>query len=119
LNGLDTVIGFTAADQLQFSGIVSLTKSVATGVKLATNFQANNIFIFDETPISIADAAAKIAADADVIATDGFIVIPNSQDNNVVTVYYSDNLHLNGMETPLVCLSGTNINTLSATNFLV
>ena len=124
-NGTDTVIGFSAApvasggDVLDFSAIAHLTKSVATGQTLATDFAANNVFIFDGTPITIADAASAIAADVSVVATDGYIVIADSANHNAVTAYHSTDLAGNGAETALVILSGVNINNLTAANFLV
>ncbi len=129
--GVDTVIGFKGSatinnvpaiggDVLDFSSIVAnLSKSVATGVTLTGNLAANNVFIFTSTPVSITDAAARIASDNNVSATNGYIVIANSQNNNAVTVYHSADLDKNGATTELVVLSGTSINTLTADNFLI
>ena len=132
--GVDTVIGFkggvtsSGGDVLSFSSIAAnLSKSVATGVTLTGNLAANNVFIFTSTPVSITDAAARIASDNNVSATNGYIVIANSQNNNAVTVYHSANLDKNdigsgvgvGVTTELVVLSGTSINTLTTDNFLI
>ncbi len=124
-NGTDTIIGFSAAslasggDVLDFSAIATLTDSVATGQTLATNFAANNVFIFDGTPVTIADAAIAIAADDSVLATAGYIVIADSANNNAVTVYHSTNLATDGAETALAILSGVTISNLMAANFVV
>ena len=126
--GVDTVIGFkggvtsSGGDVLSFSSIAAnLSKSVATGVTLTGNLAANNVFIFTSTPVSITDAAARIASDNNVSATNGYIVIANSQNNNAVTVYHSADLDKNpsGATTELVVLSGTSINTLTTDNFLI
>lgn len=124
-HGTDTIIGFSAApvasggDVLDFSAIAHLAGSVATGQTLTTIFAANNVFIFDGTPVTIADAANAIAADVSVVATNGYIVIADSANHNAVTVYHSTDLAANGVETALVILSGVNINNLTAANFLV
>ncbi|MCK9202341.1 MAG: hypothetical protein M0P42_14520, partial [Gallionella sp.] len=124
-DGTDTVLGFSAApvanggDVLDLSAIANLTDSVATGQTLTTDFVAANVFIFDATPVAIADAANAIAADVSVIATDGYIVIADSANGNAVTVYHSTDLAANGMETALVVLSGVNIVQLTAGNILV
>ncbi len=103
---------------LDFSQIATgLTGSFATGLKLDSNLIKSNVFIFNSTGISIIEAAAAIAADIDVVATDGYIVIANSQNNNAVTAYYADNLNNNGNETALVVLSGINIDTLTADRY--
>ncbi|MCK9201940.1 MAG: Ig-like domain-containing protein, partial [Gallionella sp.] len=124
-NGTDTIVGFSAAalasggDKLDFSAIVNLTDSVATGQTLTTNFAANNVFVFDGTPVTITAAASAIAADVSVVATDGYIVIADSANNNAVTVYHSTSLDTNGTETALAVLSGVNIVNLTAANFVV
>jgi hypothetical protein len=126
-HGTDTVIGFkggainSGGDQLDVSSLVvgGLTGIFSTGLKLNSDFIKGNVFIFNSTSISINEAAAAIAADIDVVATNGYIVIANSQNNDAVTLYYADNLDNNGNETPLVILSGLDINTLTATNFIV
>jgi hypothetical protein len=124
-NGTDTVVGFSAApvasggDVLDFSAIASLTGSVATQQTLVTDFGVNNVFIFDSTPVTIAAAASAIAADASVVATNGYIVIADSANHNAVTVYHSTDLAANGVETALVILTGVNINNLTAANILV
>jgi len=124
-NGTDTIVGFSAAaldsggDKLDFSAIVNLTDSVATGQTLTTNFAANNVFIFDATPVTIANAASAIAAGASVVATQGYIVIADSANNNAVTVYHSTDLAADGAETALAILSGVTITNLIAANFMV
>ena len=123
--GPDTVVGFSSApvanggDVLDLSAIANLTDAVATGQTLTTDFVAANVFIFDATPVTIADAANAIAADVSVIATDGYIVIADSASGNAVTVYYSTDLAANGAETALAILSGVNIAQLTAGNILV
>ena len=124
-NGADTVIGFGAAatgsggDVLDLSAIAGLADSVATGLTLATDFAANNVFIFDGTPVTIDEAANAIANDASVAATQGYIVIADSANHNAVTVYHSADLAANGTETALVILSGVDITQLAAGNFWV
>jgi hypothetical protein len=124
-NGLDTVIGFAGGatigggDVLDFSAIVDLTDSVATAVSLSSDFSANNVFVFDSTAVSVAQAASAIAADADVTATTGYIVIADSANNDVVTVYHSDDLAADGTETALVVLADFNISDITANNILV
>ncbi|MCK9353629.1 MAG: M10 family metallopeptidase C-terminal domain-containing protein [Gallionella sp.] len=124
-DGIDAVIGFSAApvanggDVLDLSAIANLTDAVATGQTLTTDFAAANVFIFDATPVAIADAANAIAADVSVIATDGYIVIADSANGNAVTVYHSTDLAANGTETALVVLSGVAIAQLTAGNMLV
>jgi hypothetical protein len=124
-NGTDTVIGFSAApvasggDVLDFSAIAHLANSVATGQTLTTDFAANNVFIFDGTAVTIADAANAIAGDVSVVATEGYIVIADSANHNAVTVYHSSDLANAGADVALAILSGVNINNLTAANFLV
>ncbi|MCK9352527.1 MAG: hypothetical protein M0P59_00030 [Gallionella sp.] len=124
-DGTDTVLGFSAApvanggDVLDLSAIANLTDSVATGQTLTTDFVAANVFIFDATPVAIADAANAIATDVSVTATDGYIVIADSTNGNAVTVYHSTDLANNSTETALVVLSGVNIVQLTAGNLLV
>jgi len=125
-NGTDTLIGFSAAavanggDVLDFTAIANLTDAVATGQTLTTDFVASNVFIFDGTPVTIADAANAIALDISVVATDGYIVLADSANHNAVTVYHSADLAGNtGAEMALVILSGVSIINLTAGNFLV
>lgn len=124
-NGTDTIIGFSAVavasggDVLDFSAIANLTDAVATGQTLTTDFAANNVFIFDGTPVTIADAATAIAADVSVVATQGYIVIADSANHNAVTVYHSTDLAANGTETALVILSGVSIANLAVGNFVI
>jgi hypothetical protein len=124
-NGTDTVLGFSAADVaiggdvLDFSAIAHLTASVATGQTLSTDFGANNVFIFDGTATTIAAAASAIAADASVEAGEGYIVIKDSANHDAVTVYHSNDLNNNGVDTALVILSGVDITHLTAANILV
>jgi len=124
-NGTDTIVGFNAAatanggDVLDFSSIAALTDAVATGQTLATDFAANNVFVFDGTAVTIASAASAIAADVSVVATAGYIVIADSGNNNRVTVYHSTDLAANGTETALAILSGVTIANLTAANFVV
>ena len=124
-NGTDTVIGFSAApvanggDVLDLSAIANLADAVATGQTLTTDFAAANVFIFDATPVAIADAANAIATDVSVVATDGYIVIADAANANAVTLYHSTDLATNGAETALAILSGVNIAQLTAGNFLV
>jgi hypothetical protein len=96
-----------------------LVDAIATGQTLATDFAAANVFVFDATPVAIADAAAAIAADISVVATDGYLVIADAANANRVTVYHSTDLAANGTETALVVLSGVDITQLTAGNFLV
>ena len=124
-NGTDTIIGFSAAalssggDKMDFSAIVDLVDAVVTGQTLTTDFGAGNVFIFDSTPVTVADAASAIAADVTVVATQGYIVIADSANNNTVTVYHSTDLDTNGTETALAILSGVTITNLTAANFIV
>lgn len=124
-NGLDTVIGFKGGalsgggDVLDLSGIASLTDSVETGMTLAGDFHANNVFVFTGTQVSISDAAAAIAADTSVTATTGYIVIADSNNHGTVTVYHSTDLAANGVETALVVLSGVSISSLTSANLIV
>ncbi|MBI5660172.1 MAG: hypothetical protein HZC43_11645, partial [Nitrosomonadales bacterium] len=124
-NGTDTIVGFSAAavasggDKLDFSAIVDLVDAVATGQTLTTDFAAANVFIFNGTPVTIADAASAIAANASVVATVGYIVIADSANSNAVTVYHSTDLAANGTETALAILSGVTITNLAAANFIV
>jgi len=125
VNGTDTIIGFSAAavasggDKLDFSAIAGLVDAVATGQTLATDFGASNVFIFNGTPVTVADAASAIAAGASVVATVGYIVIADSANSNAVTVYHSTDLAANGTETALAILSGVTITNLTAANFIV
>jgi len=125
-NGTDTVIGFSATavanggDVLDLSTIANLADSIATGQTLTTDFAANNVFIFNGTPTTIAEAATAIAADVSMVAMAGYIVIADSANHNAVTAYHSADLAGNtGTETALVILSGVNIINLTAANFLV
>ena len=125
-HGLDTVIGFkggaitSGGDALDFTGIANLTDGlVQTGLTTTSNFGDNNVFVFTSTQVSITDAAAVIAADTDVTATTGYIVIADSGNSGRVTVYHSTDLAVNGTETALVVLSGIDIATLTAENFLI
>ncbi|MBY4676804.1 DUF4214 domain-containing protein [Marinobacterium arenosum] len=124
-NGTDTVIGFkggaavSGGDVLDFSAIAGLTDSITTAVTLTSDFSADNVFVFTSTEVSIADAASAIATDTDVVATEGFIVIADSDNNGIATVYHSTDLANNGTETALIKLSGFNIDDLTADNFLV
>jgi hypothetical protein len=124
-NGIDTVLGFNAApvanggDVLDFSAIAHLTASVATGQTVTTNFGANNVFIFDGTATTIGEAAKAIAADATVVAGEGYIVIKDSANHDAVTVYHSNDLNINGADTALVILSGVDITQLTAANIVV
>jgi hypothetical protein len=106
-------------DIIDLSAIAGLTDSVATGLTLASDFGANNVFIFDGTAVSIDAAAQALAADASVVATEGYIVIRDSGNADTVTVYHSTDLDANGAETALVALSGVNIANLTPANFLV
>jgi len=127
VNGPDTITGFIAApvanggDVLDLSAIANLADAVATGQTLTTDFAAANVFIFDATPVAIADAANAIATDVSVVATQGYIVIADvaNANANAVTVYHSTDLATNGTETALVILSGVSIAQLTAENFLV
>ena len=124
-NGLDTITGFkggataSGGDVINLSGIAALTDSVATGQTLATDFAANNVFIFDSTSITIADAAAALAADASVVATSGYIVIADASNGGAVTVFHSSNLANDGTETALAIFSNTAITSLTSQNILV
>jgi hypothetical protein len=109
----------SGGDIIDMSAIASLTDSVATGLNEQSDFGANNVFIFDGTAVSIDDAASKIAADDSVVATQGYIVIRDSDHADAVTVYHSTNLDENGAETALVLLSGVTITNLTAANFVV
>jgi len=123
--GTDYVVGFkggatsAGGDVLDLSGIASLTDSLATGLTTSSDFAANNVFIFSSAKVSIGDAAAAIAADADVVATEGYIVIKDADNNGMTTVYHSTDLAGNGTETALVQLSGLAIGTLIGENLLV
>jgi hypothetical protein len=123
-HGLDTVIGFkggaisSGGDVLDFTAIAP-TDSVATGLTTSSNFGANNVFVFNSTQVSITDAAAAIANDDDVTATTGYIVIADSNNSGRVTVFHSTDLAVDGTETALVVLSGINIASLTAENFLI
>jgi len=124
-DGTDSVVGFSAApvanggDVLDLSAIANLIDAVATVQTLATDFTAANVFIFDATPVAIADAASVIAADVSVVATEGYIVIADAANANAVTVYHSTDLANNGTETALAILSGVNIVQLTVGNLLV
>jgi len=124
-NGLDAVSGFKAGalsaggDVIDLSRIVSLAASVSTGLSTASNFSASNVFVFDTTPVTIEAAAAAIAADADVTATQGYIVIADSARGGVTTLYHSSDLANNGTETALVMLSGVSTASLVAQNLLL
>jgi hypothetical protein len=120
--GTDYVVGFkggevsAGGDVLDLSGI-ALIDSIATGLTTSGDFDANNVFIFSSAKVSIDDAAAAIAADSDVVATEGYIVIKDEDNNGITTVYHSTNLAGNGTETALVQLSGLAIGTLIGANF--
>jgi formylmethanofuran dehydrogenase subunit D len=124
-NGVDTIVGFNAAatasggDVLDFSAIAGLTDAVATGLTLASDFAASNVFVFNTTPVTVAQAASAIAADVSVVATAGYIVIADSANSNAVTVYHSTDLAVDGTETALAIMSGVNIADLTAANFIV
>ena len=75
--------------------------------------------IHPSTPVSVTDAAAALAADADVAASPGYIVIADSSRGGATVVYHSSNLGDNGTETALVLLSGVAIELLTAANFVV
>ncbi len=123
--GTDYVIGFkggatsAGGDVLDLSGIAGLTDSIATGLTTSSDFAANNVFIFSSAKVSIGDAAAAIAADADVVATEGYIVIKDADNSGITTVYHSTDLAGNGTETALVQLSGLAIGSLIGENLLV
>jgi hypothetical protein len=124
-NGLDAVSGFKpgatggGGDVIDLSGIAQLQAQVSTGLAATSNFGDSNVFVFDSTPLSIGTAAAAIAADPDVVATQGYIVIADSARGGVTTVYHSSDLANNGTETALVMLSGVTPGSLVAANFLL
>ena len=106
-------------DIIDMSGIAGLSDSVATGVGLGSDFGPDNVFVFDATPVTIDAAAAAIALDASVTASQGYIVIKDADNADLVTVYHSTDLNANGAETALALLSGVNISNLVAANFIV
>jgi hypothetical protein len=108
-----------SVDIIDMSGIANLTLAAATGLGLDSDFGADNLFIFDATPVSINAAAAAIAVDSSVTASQGYIVIRDAGNADTVTVYHSTDLSKNGAETALAILSGVNITTLVPANFLV
>jgi hypothetical protein len=125
-HGPNYVVGFKggqveggSGDQLDLSGIANLSDSLSTGLSLSSDFSDNNVFIFNSTSIKIADAAAAIAADSDVTAQQGFIVIKDVDNNGMTTVYHSTDLAGDGVETALVMLSGTTIGSLISDNLIV
>lgn len=109
-------------DLIDLTAIADLTASVAVGVGLGTDFANNNLFIFNETAVSIGAAAAAIAADDSVLSGQGFIVIRDINNGGAVTVYHSTDLSTTqSIDTAVVLLSNVNANItqLTAANFLV
>jgi hypothetical protein len=126
--GTDYVVGFkggsisAGGDVLDLFGIEGLGKDSDTfdlGVSLTGDFGAHEVFIFSSAKVSIGDAAAAIAADDDVLADAGFIIIKDAANNGITTVYHSTDLNNNGVETALVQLSGLAIGALTSENLLV
>ena len=121
----DTLTGFNASplasggDVIDLSVIANLADSVATGLTLVSDFGADNVFIFDDTAVTIDAAASAIATDVSVVANQGYIVVRDSGNTGATTVYHSTDLSQNGAETALVILSGVTITDLVAANFLV
>ena len=107
-------------DVIDMSAIADLTASVAVGVSLGTDFGNDNIFIFNETAVSIGAAASAIAADNSVLSGQGYIVIRDIDNGGAVTVYHSSDLSsAQSLDTALVLLSNVNITQLTAANFIV
>jgi hypothetical protein len=118
----DFQTGLPAAggDVIDMSAIADLTASVAVGVTLGTDFGNDNIFIFNETAVSIGAAASAIAADDSVLSGQGYIVIRDIDNAGAVTVYHSSDLSsAQSVDTALVLLSNVNITQLQAANFIV
>jgi hypothetical protein len=106
-NGSDTVSEYTSGtDSIDLDTIMdTITKTyeeIASDTADITS-AANVIVIGGDTTID--DAATLIAADADVTATNGIIVI-NGTDTSSLQIYHSSDLADNGTETLLVTLAG-------------
>lgn len=103
-DGSDSITDFTSGtDFLDFDGILDgVTKGYSEISTVGGNFVASNVIVIGGST-TIAAAATAIAADADVVATAGLIVISNGSDT---LVYHSDDLAGNGTETLLVTLTG-------------
>jgi Ca2+-binding RTX toxin-like protein len=118
VDGGDVITDFTTgSDDIN---LVAYTGNLVAGyaevATVATGFTASNIIVIGGVT-TIANAAAAIAADADVVATTGVIVI---SDGTNTYVYGSDNLAADGTETLLVTLNGiTDPTSLVAGDFLV
>jgi hypothetical protein len=98
----------------------TLTKAYIEVAATSTDFtaDANVIVMGTTTAITIADAATAIAGDADIVATEGYIVVPDGSGN--AQVYYSTDLGANGTETLLVTLTGiANVSSLDTADFIV
>lgn len=116
-DGSDTIVDFASgSDVMDFDGILDgVTKGYSEIATVGGNFVASNVIVIGGTT-TIAAAATAIAADADVIATVGLIVISNGVDT---LVYHSTDLADNGTETLLVTLSGiTDTSTLVTGDFV-
>ncbi len=103
-DGSDSIVDFTTGtDFLDFDGILDgVTKVYGEVSAVGGNYAASNVIVIGGIA-AIATAATNIAADADVVATVGLIVLSDGVDTYV---YHSTDLAGNGTETLLVTLSG-------------
>lgn len=103
-NGSDTISGFTSGvDVLNLDPLLDgVTKGYAEYANGTTNFAAGNVIVIAGTT-TIANAATAIAADTDVVATVGLIVVSDGTDT---FVYYSTDLAANGTETLIATIAG-------------
>jgi Ca2+-binding RTX toxin-like protein len=116
----DTITDFTSGTDIIQLVHASLTKAYIEVAATSTGFSANaNVIVMGTTSAITIDAAATaIAGDADIVATEGYIVVPDGSGN--AQVYYSTDLGANGTETLLVTLTGiANVSSLDTADFIV
>jgi hypothetical protein len=105
-DGGDTITDFVSAtDLLNFAAYTNgIVKSYGAYSTTSTDISVdNNVIVYTTSGITIAAAAAAIAADATVTGTKGLIVISDAANTYI---YGTDNLANDGTETLLLTLTG-------------